>query len=115
MFGHHILKTYLRHRLTKICILRRISLVTSHVSHPYNSFDICNCNLMRSCNINVNSVTSLSIHLSAVPTKTFMAGVTALFTTEKLLKTQDSQTERNFTLEHSPDASLRCVSDGLSL
>ena len=39
MFGHHILKMYLRHRLTKICILRRISLVTSHVSHPYKSTD----------------------------------------------------------------------------
>ena len=37
MFGHHILKMYLRHRLTKICILRRISLVTSHVSRPYKS------------------------------------------------------------------------------
>ena len=39
MFGQHILKIYLRHRLTKICILRRISLVTSHVSHPYKSTD----------------------------------------------------------------------------
>ena len=39
MFGHRILKMYLRHRLTKICILRRISLVTSHVSHPYKSTD----------------------------------------------------------------------------
>ena len=29
MFGHHILKMYLRHQLTKICILCRISLVTS--------------------------------------------------------------------------------------
>ena len=40
MFGRHILKMYLRHRLTKICILRRISLVTSHVSHPYKSTDL---------------------------------------------------------------------------
>jgi len=39
MFGHHILKMYLRHLLTKVCILRRISLVTSHVSHPYKSTD----------------------------------------------------------------------------
>ena len=39
MFGHHILKIYLRHRLTMICILRRISLVTSHVSHSYRSTD----------------------------------------------------------------------------
>jgi hypothetical protein len=39
MFGHHILKMYLRHRLTKTRILRRISLVTSHVSHPYNNTD----------------------------------------------------------------------------
>jgi hypothetical protein len=30
---------YLRHRLTKICILRRISLVIGHVSHPYNRTD----------------------------------------------------------------------------
>ena len=34
-FGHHILKMYLRHLLTKVCILRRMSLVTNHVSHPY--------------------------------------------------------------------------------
>ena len=39
MVGHHILKMYLRHRLTKICILRRISLVTTYVSHPYKSTD----------------------------------------------------------------------------
>ena len=39
MFDHHILKMYLRYRLTKICILRRISLVTSHVSHPFKSTD----------------------------------------------------------------------------
>ena len=39
MFGHHIRKMCLRRRLTKICILRRISLVTSHVSHPYKSTD----------------------------------------------------------------------------
>ena len=39
MFGHHILKMYLRHRLTKTCILRRISLVTNHVSLPYKSTD----------------------------------------------------------------------------
>ena len=28
IFGHHILRIYLRHRFTKVCILRRISLVT---------------------------------------------------------------------------------------
>ena len=39
MFGHHNLKMYLRRRLTKTCILRRISVVTSHVSHPYKSTD----------------------------------------------------------------------------
>jgi hypothetical protein len=39
IFGHHILRIYLRHRFTKVCILRRISLVTSHVSHPYKSTD----------------------------------------------------------------------------
>jgi hypothetical protein len=39
MFGHHILKMYLGHRLTKTCILRLISLVTSHVSHPQRSTD----------------------------------------------------------------------------
>jgi len=38
-FGHHILKMYLRHLLTKVCILHQISLVTSHVSHPYKSTD----------------------------------------------------------------------------
>jgi hypothetical protein len=39
VLGHHILKLYLRHRLTKEWILRWISLVTSHVSHPYKSTD----------------------------------------------------------------------------
>jgi hypothetical protein len=39
IFGHHILRMYLKHRLTNVCILRRISLVTSHVSHPYKSTD----------------------------------------------------------------------------
>jgi hypothetical protein len=39
LFGHHILKMYLRHRLTKVWILRRISLVTSHVSRPNKSTD----------------------------------------------------------------------------
>ena len=44
---------------------------------------------MRPCNVNINSVTSLSTHLSAVPTKTFMAlWVTALSTKEKLFKTR---------------------------
>jgi len=38
-FGLYILKMYLRHLLTKVCILRRISLVTSHVSHPYKGTD----------------------------------------------------------------------------
>jgi hypothetical protein len=39
IFGHHILSIYLRHLFTKVCILHRISLVTSHVSHPYKSTD----------------------------------------------------------------------------
>jgi hypothetical protein len=39
VFGYHILKMYLRHRLTEVWILHRISLVTSHVSHPYKSTD----------------------------------------------------------------------------
>ena len=39
IFGHHILRIYLRHRFTKFCILRRISFVTSHVSHPYKITD----------------------------------------------------------------------------
>ena len=39
IFGHHNLRIYLRHRFTKFCILRRISFVTSHVSHPYKSTD----------------------------------------------------------------------------
>jgi hypothetical protein len=38
-FAHHILKMYLSHRLTEVCILRRISLETNHVSHPYKSTD----------------------------------------------------------------------------
>jgi len=42
-FGHHILKMYLRHLLTKVCILRRISPVTSHVSHPHKSTDFIQC------------------------------------------------------------------------
>jgi hypothetical protein len=39
IFGHHIVRMYLRHRLTKICILRRISHITSHISHPHKSTD----------------------------------------------------------------------------
>jgi hypothetical protein len=39
IFGHHIVRIYLRHLLTKVCILRRISPVTSHASHPYKSTD----------------------------------------------------------------------------
>jgi hypothetical protein len=39
IFTHHILRIYLRHRVTKVCILRWISLVTSYVSHPYKSTD----------------------------------------------------------------------------
>jgi hypothetical protein len=39
IFCHHILRIYLRHRFTKVFILRRILLVTSHVSHPYKSTD----------------------------------------------------------------------------
>ena len=38
--GHHILRIYLRPQFTNVCILRRISLVTSHVSHPYKSCDL---------------------------------------------------------------------------
>ena len=63
MFGHHILKTYLRHRLTKICILRRISLVTSHVSHPYKSTDFTQALkilILVSFRIDVDSHTFLS-------------------------------------------------------
>jgi hypothetical protein len=30
---------YLKYRLTKVCILHRISLVTGHDSHPYKSID----------------------------------------------------------------------------
>ena len=50
MFGHHILKIYLRHRLTRTCILRRISLVTSHVSHPYKGLHVKSCNFSTSLN-----------------------------------------------------------------
>jgi hypothetical protein len=42
IFGHHTLRMYLRHRITKVCILRRISLVTSHVSHPDMIHIYCN-------------------------------------------------------------------------
>jgi hypothetical protein len=37
--GHHVLKIYVRYQLTKVCILRRISLVTNHVPHPYKNRD----------------------------------------------------------------------------
>jgi hypothetical protein len=39
IFGHHILRMFIRHRLTKVSVLRRVSLVTSRVSHSYNSTD----------------------------------------------------------------------------
>jgi hypothetical protein len=39
IFGHHILYMNLWHLFTKVCILRWISFVTSHVSHPYKSTD----------------------------------------------------------------------------
>jgi hypothetical protein len=50
---------------------------------------------MRPRKMNINSVTSVSTHRSAVPTKTFLAlWVTALSTTGKLPKTPE--TERHF-------------------
>ena len=63
MFGHHILKTCLRHRLTKICILRWILLVASHVSHPYRSTDFkqaLKILILVSLRIDVDSHTFLS-------------------------------------------------------
>ena len=38
-FDHHNLKMYRRHLLTQVCVLCRIPLVTSRVSHPYKSTD----------------------------------------------------------------------------
>jgi hypothetical protein len=37
--GHQILQMYLRHRLIKDCNFLWISVLTNHVSHPYNSTD----------------------------------------------------------------------------
>jgi hypothetical protein len=39
ILGHHIFKMYLRHQLTKVWILCQISLLSSHVSHPYKRTD----------------------------------------------------------------------------
>jgi hypothetical protein len=39
MFGRHMFRMYLRNRLTNVCILRRISAVTSNYSHSYKSTD----------------------------------------------------------------------------
>jgi hypothetical protein len=39
IFGHHILRICPKHWLTKVCILRRISLVITQLSHPYKSTD----------------------------------------------------------------------------
>jgi hypothetical protein len=64
IFGHHILKIYLRHRFTKVCILCRISLVTSHVSHPYKSTDFrqaLKIFILVSFRIDVDSHTFLSL------------------------------------------------------
>ena len=64
MFGRHIIKMYLRHRLTKTFILRRISLVTSHVSHPYKSTDFTQALkilILVSFHIDVDSHTFLSL------------------------------------------------------
>jgi len=36
---NNLIRPWLRHLLTKVCILHPISLVTSHVSHPYKSTD----------------------------------------------------------------------------
>ena len=63
-FGHHILKMYLRHLLTKVCILRRILLITIHVSHPYKSTDFTQALkilILVSFRINVDSHTFLCL------------------------------------------------------
>ena len=55
---------YLRHRLTKICILRQISLVTSRVSHPCKSTDFTQALkivILVSFRIDVDSHTFLSL------------------------------------------------------
>jgi hypothetical protein len=64
IFGHHILRIYLRHRFTKVCILRRISLVTTHVSHPYKSTDFTQALkilILVSFHIDIDSHTFLSL------------------------------------------------------
>jgi hypothetical protein len=64
IFGHHILRIYIRHRFTKVCILRRISLVTSHVSHPYKSTDFTQALkilILDSFRIDIDSHTFLSL------------------------------------------------------
>ena len=58
-FGHHILKMYLRHLLTKVCILRLISLVTSHVSHDFTQ--ALKILILVSFRISVDSHTFLSL------------------------------------------------------
>ena len=64
IFGHHILRIYLRHLFTKVCILRRILLLTSHVSHPYKSTDFTQALkilILVSFRIDVGSHTFLSL------------------------------------------------------
>ena len=64
IFSHHILRTYLRHRFAKVCILRRISLVTSHVSHLYKSTDFTQALkilILVSFRIDVESYTFLNL------------------------------------------------------
>jgi hypothetical protein len=57
---------YLRHQLTKVCILHQISLVTNHVSHPYNSTDFIEALkilILVSFLIDVDSHTFLSLEI----------------------------------------------------
>jgi len=41
IFGHHILSMYLRHLLTKVCILRWISFVTSQTHAKMEQMHQC--------------------------------------------------------------------------
>jgi len=59
-------KARFRHLLTKVCTLRRISLVTSHVSHPYKSTDFTQALkilILVSFHINVDSHTFLNLYI----------------------------------------------------
>jgi hypothetical protein len=64
MFGHHMFRMYLRNILTNVCILRRISLVTSNDSYSYESTDFTHklhLRILVSFRVDADSRTSLSL------------------------------------------------------